>query len=67
MANEATLVDVLEASRVAELSIAQGKAERLFDEVEARGLIRAGITESELNKEILRPGARTLWNLDVLA
>jgi Xaa-Pro dipeptidase len=38
--------------RVAELLAAQVKAERLFHEVEARGLIRAGITESQLNEAI---------------
>ena len=45
-------VDVLEEERVTELRAAQSKAERLFHEVEARGLIRAGITESQLNQEI---------------
>src|SRR5215475_14913265 len=32
--------------------MAQRKAERLFHEVEARGLIRAGISDSQLNQEI---------------
>ncbi|WP_446745197.1 M24 family metallopeptidase [Silvibacterium acidisoli] len=41
-----------EAERVDELLQAQAKAERLFREVEARGLIRPGITESRLNQEI---------------
>ncbi len=41
-----------EERRVAELRAAQSKAERLFAEVEARRLIRAGITESRLNQEI---------------
>ena len=45
-------VDSFEEKKVTELRIAQNKAERLFHEVEARGLIRAGITESRLNKEI---------------
>lgn len=44
--------DVLEQKKVTELRLAQSKAERLFHEVEARGLIRAGITESQLNQEI---------------
>ncbi len=52
MTNEATSTDALEEVRVAELRAAQEKAEQLFHEVEARGLIRAGITESQLNKEI---------------
>src|ERR1700744_1959474 len=42
----------LEDQRIAELRTAQDKAERLFHEVEARGLIRAGITEGQLNQEI---------------
>ncbi len=45
-------LDALEARRVTELRNAQDKAVRLFHEVEARGLIRAGITEGELNAEI---------------
>lgn len=52
MANEAISTDALEEARVAELRAAQQKAEQLFHEVEAGGLIRAGITESQLNKEI---------------
>lgn len=42
----------LEEKRVAELKAAQTKAEGLFREVEARGLIRPGITEGRLNAEI---------------
>jgi Xaa-Pro aminopeptidase len=42
----------LEETRAAELLEAQSKAERLFDEIGARGLIRAGITESTLNSDI---------------
>lgn len=34
------------------LANAQIKAEKLFSEIEARGLIRAGVTEKELNKEV---------------
>lgn len=52
MSDQARLVDALEERRVTELRIAQGKAEQLFHEVEARGLIRGGITESQLNQEI---------------
>ena len=44
--------DAVEKQRTAELRNAQKKAERLFDEVENRGLIRPGITESRLNEEI---------------
>jgi Xaa-Pro dipeptidase len=52
MANQAPSVDALEQQRVTELLTAQHKAERLFHEVETRGLIRAGIPESRLNQEI---------------
>src|SRR6201996_3457087 len=45
-------IDALEAQRVTELRSAQQKARHLFDEVEARGLIRAGITESQLNQQV---------------
>lgn len=45
-------IDALEKTKVTELRLAQGKAERLFHEVEARELIRAGISESRLNQEI---------------
>ncbi|QHN05524.1 aminopeptidase P family protein [Granulicella sp. WH15] len=41
-----------EEKKVTELRIAQNKAERLFHEVETRGLVRDGITESQLNQEI---------------
>src|ERR1700722_18322743 len=43
---------VLEEDRATELREAQNKAEQLFHEVEARGLIRPGITESTLNADI---------------
>lgn len=52
MTDETHSISALEDQRVAELRIAQDKAARLFDEVEARGLIRAGIPESQLNQEI---------------
>jgi Xaa-Pro aminopeptidase len=45
-------VDALEEKKVTELRLAQRKAEQLFHGVEARGLIRPGIPESQLNKEI---------------
>jgi Xaa-Pro dipeptidase len=50
--DEIASLDTQEERKVTELQIAQGKAEQLFHEVEARGLIRAGITESQLNQEI---------------
>jgi Xaa-Pro dipeptidase len=43
---------VLEETRAAELLEAQNKASRLFCEVEERGLIRAGVSEAELNEAI---------------
>lgn len=52
MADETPSIDALEEKKVTELRIAQGKAEQLFHKVAARGLIRAGITESHLNQEI---------------
>ena len=45
-------IDVTEEQRIAELCSAQEKAVHLFHEVEARNLIRPGITESQLNQEI---------------
>lgn len=45
-------VDGFEEQRVTELRTAQSKAERLFREVEERGLIRSGISESRLNEDI---------------
>ena len=44
--------DNFEERKAAELAIAQRKAQRLFHEAEARGLIRPGITEGQLNQEI---------------
>jgi Xaa-Pro dipeptidase len=52
MSDATTPVDAFEGQRVTELRIAQNKAERLFHEIEARGLIRAGISESRLNQDI---------------
>jgi Xaa-Pro dipeptidase len=53
--------------RIAALREAQGNAELLFRQVEERGLIRAGITEHELNEEIFALaeemyGIRTYWH-----
>jgi Xaa-Pro aminopeptidase len=45
-------IDACEEKRVTELRIAQEKARHLFHEVETRGLIRAGITETELNQQV---------------
>ena len=52
MTNATTAVGALEARRVTELRIAQDKAERLFHEIEAQGLIRPGVCESQLNEDI---------------
>src|ERR1700760_4705245 len=41
-----------EEKRAKELRDAQNKAEGLFHEIEAQGLIRAGISESRLNADI---------------
>src|SRR6202167_5208259 len=42
----------LEETRATELLEAQAKAERLFTEIETRGLIRPAITENVLNTDI---------------
>ena len=52
MADSTFMIDRLGAKRVTELRMAQDKARQLFDAVEARKLIRAGIAESELNQTI---------------
>ena len=59
--------DAAEAQRITELRAAQTKAERLFREVEARGLIRPGIGESQLNEEVYELaremyGISTYWH-----
>jgi Xaa-Pro dipeptidase len=41
-----------EQIRTTQLKDAQNKAEELFQQVEARGLVRSGITEGQLNDEI---------------
>ena len=50
--NPTRSIDALEEQVVTELQSAQDKAVALFHEVETRGLIRAGIRESQLNQEI---------------
>jgi Xaa-Pro dipeptidase len=57
----------LEDARANELRLAQTKAEKLFHEIEARGLIRADITESKLNEDIYALakemyGIETYWH-----
>ena len=52
MTNATTAVGALEARRVTELRIAQDKAKRLFHEIEAQGLIRPGVCESQLNEDV---------------
>lgn len=52
MSAETQAIDADEEKRVTELRLAQDKALRLFEEVEARGLIRPGISESRLNADI---------------
>jgi Xaa-Pro dipeptidase len=56
-----------EEQRARELLEAQSRAETLFHEVEARGLIRPGVTESGLNAEIYALaqelyGIKTYWH-----
>ncbi len=60
-------MNAFEEHRVTELRIAQSKAERLFREVEERGLIRPGISESQLNEDIYELakemyGITTYWH-----
>jgi Xaa-Pro aminopeptidase len=60
-------LDALNEQRVTELRIAQNKAERLFGEIEQRGLIRAGLSESQLNRDIYNLakemfGITTYWH-----
>lgn len=52
MSDCALPLDAFEEQRVTQLRTAQDKAEGLFREVEQRGLIRAGISESQLNADI---------------
>ncbi len=60
-------IDAFEEQRVTELRAAQSKAERLFREIEKRGLIRSGISESQLNADIYELakemyGITTYWH-----
>jgi Xaa-Pro dipeptidase len=64
-------VDAFEEQRVTELRTAQNKAERLFREVEKRGMIRPGISESRLNEEIYELareiyGITTYWHKRII-
>ena len=67
MTDAALLPDALKEQRVTELRIAQSKAERLFREIEQRGLIRPGLSESRLNEDIYKLakemyGITTYWH-----
>ena len=55
----------LEETRATELLEAQTKAEQLFAEIEARDLIRPGITESSLNADIYAL-AEEMYGIDYL-
>jgi Xaa-Pro aminopeptidase len=52
MLDKTAATDAFEQKRVTELRAAQSKAELLFSEVEARGLIRPGASESSVNAAI---------------
>ena len=59
--------DALQEQRVTQLRIAQSKAERLFREIEQRGLIHPGLSESRLNEDIYNLakemyGITTYWH-----
>ena len=59
--------DALQEQRVTQLRIAQSKAERLFREIEQRGLIHPGLSESRLNENIYNLakemyGITTYWH-----
>jgi Xaa-Pro dipeptidase len=65
--SDALPVDAIEEQRVTELRTAQNNAEQLFHQIEARSLIRSGITESQLNKDIYELakemyGITTYWH-----
>lgn len=67
MSDSTLPVDALEEQRVTDLRTAQNKAERLFREIEKRGLIRSGISESRLNADIYELakemyGITTYWH-----
>lgn len=48
------MTNAIENSRAVALRKAQNRADDLFQRVETNGLIRAGITESQLNEEIYK-------------
>ncbi|MFC5863535.1 M24 family metallopeptidase [Acidicapsa dinghuensis] len=52
MSDETLQIDASEEQRVTELRNAQIKAEQLFNEIESQNIIRAGITESQVNAAI---------------
>src|SRR5580658_7229080 len=54
---------VSEEAREAELRAAQDKADKLFREIDARELIRAGISESQLNADIYAL-AKEMYGID---
>jgi Xaa-Pro dipeptidase len=53
----------LEQSRADQLREAQTKAENLFHQIDARGLVRPGITESHLNEDIYAL-AKQMYGID---
>jgi Xaa-Pro dipeptidase len=60
-------IDAFEGQRVTDLRAAQSKAEGLFGEIETRGLVRPGISESRLNADIYELakemyGITTYWH-----
>ena len=67
MSDIALPADAFEEQRVTELRTAQSNAERLFKEIEKRGLIRPGISETRLNADIYELakemyGITTYWH-----
>ena len=67
MTDSALPSDALQEKRVTQLRIAQSKAERLFREIEQRGLIHPGLSESRLNENIYNLakemyGITTYWH-----
>ena len=71
MSDATVPVDAFEEQRVTELGTAQSKAERLFREIEERGLIRSGISESRLNADIYELakemyGITTYWHKRII-
>lgn len=67
MLDTALPVDAFEQQRVTELRTAQSNAEHLFQEIEKRGLIRPGISETRLNADIYELakemyGITTYWH-----